>query len=84
MKGTIEINEKRKSVNIGGITVFTYEGAKKAFETFAARALNWDKYGAEGIYALADERWKMLDLGFSPEELDELENEAEYLVEKGA
>lgn len=51
---------------------------------FAARALNWDKYGAEGIYALADERWKMLDLGFSTEELDELENEAEYLVEKGA
>lgn len=76
MTGTIKINGKNMAVQIGGITVFTYEGAKQAYKQFAALAQDWDRYGAEGQYALSDEFRKMQKLGFDPEELEQLEIEA--------
>ncbi len=76
MTGTIKINGKNTSVRIGGIVVFTYEGAKEAYKKFAALAQDFKKYGAEGQYALSDEFLKMQKLGFSPEEIEELEIEA--------
>ena len=74
--GKILRGGKPQSVKIGGVTVFTYEGAAKAFKTFSKLAYNFEKYGAEGIYALQDEAEKMKSLGFTAEELELLEVEA--------
>ncbi len=76
LTGEIEINGKSTEVKIGGIVVFTYEGAADAYKRFAALAQDFEKYGAEGQYALSDEFLKMQKLGFSPEEIEELEIEA--------
>lgn len=76
MTGIIKINGKNTSVKIGGVTVFTYEGAKEAYKNFAKLAQDFEKYGAEGLYALSDEFLKMQKLGFDPEEIEQLEIEA--------
>lgn len=75
MNGIIKTNGKPTAATIGGVRVFTYSGALEAFRKFARRAQDWETYGAEGIYALIDENAKMQKLGFSPEELEEVENE---------
>lgn len=69
----IRINGKPIAATIGGVRVFTYSGALEAFRRFARMAQGWEKYGAEGIYALSDENLKMQKLGFSPQELEEIE-----------
>ncbi len=74
MTGIIKVNGKDTTVKIGGVEVFTYEGAKEAYKKFASLAQDFEKYGAEGQYALSDEFLKMQELGFSPEEIEELEN----------
>lgn len=76
MTGAIKINGKYTSVQIGGITVFTYEGAREAYKSFARLAQDFETYGAEGMYALSDESLKMQKLGFDPDEIDQLEIEA--------
>lgn len=76
MTGAIKINGKNTSVRIGGITVFTYEGAKDAYRSFAKLAQDFEKYGAEGMYALSEEFLKMQSLGFEPDEIEQLEIEA--------
>ena len=73
MEGIIKTNGKPTAATIGGVRVFTYSGALEAFRRFARMAQDWEKYGAEGIYALYDENQKMQKLGFSPEELYEIE-----------
>lgn len=77
MTGTIKINGRNQAVKIGGITVFTYEGAKEAYRNFACQSQDFEKYGAEGMYALSDEFLKMQKLGFSPDEIESLEIEAQ-------
>lgn len=76
MTGAIKINGKDQAVKIGGITVFTYEGAKEAYKNFAKLAQDFEKYGAEGLYTLSDEFLKMQKLGFDPNEIEQLEIEA--------
>lgn len=76
MTGTIKINGKNTAVKIGGIEVFTYEGATEAYKSFARLAQDFEKYGAEGMYALSDEFLKMQSLGFDPDEIEQLEIEA--------
>lgn len=73
MTGALKDN---KSAVIGGITVFTYEGAREAYKKFVRRASDWETYGAEGTYAISNEMLKMFDLGFTPSECEELEIEA--------
>lgn len=68
--------ENNKSARIGGVIVFTYEGARNAYKNFVRRASDWEKYGADGLYAISDEMLKMFDLGFSPDECERLEIEA--------
>ncbi len=68
--------KNNKSYTIGGIVVFTYEGAKEAYKNFVRRASDWEAYGEAGMYAAYDEMQKMLQLGFSPAECEELELEA--------
>lgn len=76
MTGSIKINGKNTAVKIGGIVVFTYEGAKEAYKNFAKMAQDFERYGTEGQYALSDEFLKMQKLGFTPSEIEELEIEA--------
>lgn len=63
----------RNCAVIGGVTVFTYERAKEVYKKFFRRA---DSCGMEGSIASSIEMDKMIDLGFTAEECEELEIEA--------
>ena len=76
MTNQILRNKSKEIINIGGIPVFTTQGAIEAYKAFVKRASDFEKYGAEGVYAISAEDEKMLRLGFTPVEIERFEIEA--------
>ena len=63
-----------KSANIGGVTVFTYEGAEAAYRALSARV--YSDLTMEASVALGDVADVMHGLGYTLEEIKAMENEA--------
>lgn len=70
MTGAIEINGTY-GTKVGNLQVFTYEGAVRAYKIFC-ELFNRDMT-MEASSVLSDASLDMYKLGFSPEELEEIE-----------
>ena len=68
------IIEGHKGVKIGGVTVFTYEGAEAAYKRLVARAA--EHYTMETSDALGVVSDVMHDLGYTWEQINDMEIEA--------
>lgn len=59
---------------VGGVPVFTIEGAVNAYKAFAARC--YANLTMESSVALADEAAKLHDMGISWDDIETIENQA--------
>lgn len=66
--------EHSKLNKIGGITIFTEQGAIEAYKRFAK--LTYNNLSIESSCILSDEAEKMHELGFTWEQIEKLEFEA--------
>lgn len=68
------IIKNRRSANIGGVTVFTYEGAEAAYKSLAARV--YADLTMEASVALDAVSDVMHGLGYTWEQINDMEIEA--------